>query len=133
MRNQTMSHMRCWAELAQHTLNAEFPSFDLVQAMSAFDMRVAPRRRQLVLTTSLKLKLRLLASAFKMPSLRREYVDRWCIAANFDESNGQYSSWGAWPITIAKMQHVRGVCHSNAQIRYVCAAWDVLSACDMWH
>jgi len=73
-----MSHMRCWVGLAQHTLNAEFPSFDLAQAMSAFDLRTrgggVPRRRQLVLTPSLELKLRRLATVVQMPSLRREYM-----------------------------------------------------------
>ena len=71
-RDEAMSHMRCWVGLAQHTLNAEFPSFDLVQAMSAFDLRTrgggAPRRRLLVIAPSLELKLRRLASAFNMPS-----------------------------------------------------------------
>ena len=54
MRDEAVSHMRCWVGLAQHALSAEFPSFDLAQAMSAFDLRTrgggAPRGRQLVLT-----------------------------------------------------------------------------------
>ena len=37
----------------------------------------------------------------------------------FDEANGQSSSWDAWASAIIKMQHTRGGCHSNAQIRYV--------------
>ena len=124
MRDATMNHMRCWVGLAQHTLNKEFPSFDFVQAMSAFDLRTrgggVPRRRQLVLTPSLELKLRRLATAFKMPSLRREYVDRWCIAAKVvDETNGRSPSWDAWASAIAQIQHVRSGCRWNAQSRYV--------------
>jgi hypothetical protein len=41
MRDQAMSHLMCWLGLAQHTLNAEFPSFDLAQSMFAFDLRGA--------------------------------------------------------------------------------------------
>ena len=99
-RQEALSHMQAWVTLAKHTLEAEFPSFDLIQAFSAFDLPAGPCKR-LVMTQALDQKLRRLSSTFQVNDFRTQFLDHWSFAHSaYEDAGYTCSCWHAWTMAL---------------------------------
>ena len=114
MRSAALAHLRSWVELAKHTLEAEFPSFSLVMAFSAFDL---PRWDMNPLNPTRAKHLQRLSHTFKQKHLQREFVNNWRYALHaFTESDRKCSAWQAWQEAVGKAERAGREC---SQLKFV--------------
>ena len=72
--DKCFAHMEAWTKLARHTLEAEFPRFDIIHAFSAFEVPRAANARK-PMCVAQKRNLERLAEAFGRPNLCAEFLD----------------------------------------------------------
>lgn len=93
-----IAHLQTWVLLVKPTVEAEFPSFNVINAFSVFWL---PRDRtvRLNLDTDKEAfdKLNRLSIAFKQPTLVDEFKQRWRFAlAAYADTSFNCSNWEAW-------------------------------------
>ena len=97
--DKCLDHMQSWVVLARHTLEAEFPSIDIINSFSVFKL---PRDPQVVKASTLKTpavdkKLRRLATFYKVPQFPDQFRSIWARAAKcYMNSNYMLSHWLSW-------------------------------------
>ena len=107
-KDAVLHHMQNWCVLGRHTLNAEFPSFDVIIAFSVFQL---PRQRQLSrakpLSMQQKQKLKRLAQTFQKRTLEAEYLEHLSYAiAAYADSHFEITYWDAWLTSIQKVERI---------------------------
>ena len=104
--NRALEHMKAWVHLARACIEAEFPSFSLINAFSAFKL---PRERSKNTKTCneiVEAKLKRLAIAFSKPRLKDQFRALWNHAfVAYRDANFNVSTWVAWRIGIEKVSH----------------------------
>ena len=120
--NECLSHLRAWSLLAHDCCNAEFPSFSLVIAFSAFSLPKTLRTASCHFQAATLEKLQRLAKTFNLPHLVEEYKDHMMYAhAAYKESSFKCSFWDAWRGCIEKTQLIRDgpLMHPCSQLKHV--------------
>lgn len=93
----SMDRMRAWVKLARSIVDAEFPAFGIISALSAFSLAGAP----VAVGPETRTKLERLAQSFGKRDLVRQYTDHlaWAVRA-FRDAGQQGSHWSAWAAAI---------------------------------
>ncbi len=96
--NNALKHLQSWVHLSRHTLEAEFPSFSIINALTAFRLpKNANARVDLAMTDEVTVRLQRLANAFKQPTLIAEYRRHWPTALRcYAESSFLCCYYDAW-------------------------------------
>ena len=102
------AHMEAWITLARHTLEAEFPRFDIIHAFAAFEIPRGANARK-PMCPAQKRNLERLAEAFGTPNLCVEFLDSWPNAVQAHEGFS-CSAWEAWARAIKKAEQVGRAC-----------------------
>ena len=100
--------MEAWTTLARHTLEAEFPRFDIIHAFAAFEIPRGANARK-PMCPAQKRNLERLAEAFGTPNLCVEFLDSWPNAVQAHEGFS-CSAWEAWARAIKKAEQVGRAC-----------------------
>ena len=120
-RTGALDHLRAWVVLAKDALQAEFPSFAVIQAFGAFELpRTDQDEAAGALTPARTKHLMRLSATCKQPELRREFVDHWPFAMQAFKDSGRHWSWGAWADAVRKTARIRGIAsHPHSQLLHV--------------
>ena len=96
--DKCLDHMQSWVVLARHTLKAEFPSMDIINAFSVFKLPMDPAKLASTLKTPVvDEKLRRLAMFFKVPRFPEQFRSIWSRAAkSYMNSNYMLGHWLSW-------------------------------------
>ena len=117
-----LGHMQAWLRLAKITLEAEFPSFTIINAFSAFGL---PHRRPesaTPFTDIMKRKFARLAATFKQPELQGQVEDHYPAAlAEYLNSDCKITYWDAWAKSMQRteLQRRRTGVHPCHALKYV--------------
>ena len=101
--NRALEHMKAWVHLARACIEAEFPSFSLINAFSAFKLPRERSKNTKTFNEIVEAKLKRLATAFSKPCLKTQFKVFWFHAfVAYRDSNFNISSWVARRIGIEK-------------------------------
>ena len=89
--------MQAWVKLVHSIVEAEFPSFGIISALSAFSLTGLP----VSVMPEARAKLQRLAKAFDKHRLVQQYMDHlpWAVRA-YKDAGQQGSHWNAWAAAI---------------------------------
>ena len=121
-KDDALMHLQCWVRLAVKTCEAEFPSFGLFHAFTAFKLPKTKRACvDTFMTSDVLKKLTRLAATYKRRQLIQEFRSHWPYALqSYLSTSCQCTYWEAWYASL-DMKHnraadleyviVRGDCH----------------------
>ena len=106
--SRCLKHLQSWVHLVKPTLEAEFPSFGLVNTFGVFKLpRDENAAVNLRLNDAALTKLRRLEKTFNQPKLTAEFKSRYPFAIkSFVASSFKASYWDAWRDSLPTDVHV---------------------------